>query len=161
MAGFREGLYYRLCVIPIHLPPLRDRLKDIPMLIRHFCNKHGGRKVTFAPDAVEALEVSMARQRAGTGKHCRTTARMTTRCYWGAAGERGLFGSDDQPEGRHGGDGQRLTSLGGGMKDLGVRGDKGKVIVVALPDTGEAVFEYHTFSGLLASFESVFASRGE
>ncbi len=47
------------------------------------------------------------------------------------------------------------------MKDLGVRGNKGKMIVVALPDTGEAVFEYHTFSGLIASFESVFASRGE
>ncbi len=83
MAGFREGLYYRFVCNSDPLAATSRRLKDIPVLIRHFCNKHGGRKVTFAPDAVEALEVSMARQRAGTGKHCRTTARMTTRCYWG------------------------------------------------------------------------------
>ncbi|MCC7202189.1 MAG: sigma 54-interacting transcriptional regulator [Nitrospirae bacterium] len=37
---FREDLYYRLKVVPIHVPPLRDRKEDIPLLLKHFIEKY-------------------------------------------------------------------------------------------------------------------------
>ena len=57
---FREDLFYRLNVIEIRLPPLRDRAEDIPELIHHFTRKYAlelGRGMTgVAPEALAALE---------------------------------------------------------------------------------------------------------
>jgi two-component system response regulator PilR (NtrC family) len=54
---FREDLFYRLNVIPIALPPLRERRTDVPLLVEHFLSKHAepGRARTIAPEALEAL----------------------------------------------------------------------------------------------------------
>ncbi|MED5374512.1 MAG: sigma-54 dependent transcriptional regulator [Myxococcota bacterium] len=57
---FRQDLYYRLNVIPIHLPPLRDRSEDVPLLAQHFLerfNSRLGREVKgLTPAALEALQ---------------------------------------------------------------------------------------------------------
>jgi len=59
--GFREDLYYRLNVVPLHLPPLRDRREDIPFLASHFIAKFNERlkkQVTgIAPEAVQRLAI--------------------------------------------------------------------------------------------------------
>jgi two-component system nitrogen regulation response regulator NtrX len=57
---FREDLYFRLAVIPIFVPPLRDRREDIPVLAEYFmagfAQEYGRRPKAFAPDAVVLLQ---------------------------------------------------------------------------------------------------------
>jgi transcriptional regulator with GAF, ATPase, and Fis domain len=54
---FRRDLWYRLNVVTLTMPPLRDRAADIPRLARHFIAKYGrGRALTLAPEALDAVK---------------------------------------------------------------------------------------------------------
>lgn len=56
---FREDLFYRLHVIAVHLPPLRERKDDIPLLVQHFLDKYGAENsrphLELAPEALDLL----------------------------------------------------------------------------------------------------------
>ncbi len=61
--NFREDLYFRLSVIPLYIPPLRERLEDLPDLVAYFLKKfqaqEGGREMTFSPEALETIKTHL------------------------------------------------------------------------------------------------------
>ena len=58
--NFREDLYHRLAVIPVHVPALNDRRDDVPLLVAHFlkiiCEQHGKVLIDVAPEAMDLLQ---------------------------------------------------------------------------------------------------------
>jgi two-component system response regulator AtoC len=58
--NFREDLYYRINVVNIHMPPLRERLEDIPVLVdymlREYCEKHNARRPPLSPATIQRLQ---------------------------------------------------------------------------------------------------------
>ena len=102
--GFRQDLFYRLSVIPIHLPPLRQRPEDVPLLARHFLDKaaarHGlGQKRLDA----RALEILAAAELPGNVRELENIIEQAVVMSDGP-----LIGPDDLPA--------SLTAQAGGLR---------------------------------------------
>src|SRR5262245_49749311 len=58
--SFRQDLFHRIFVLPVALPPLRERPEDIPALVQHFAaqiaKQNNWKEITFTPDALQALQ---------------------------------------------------------------------------------------------------------
>jgi len=112
--NFREDLYYRLNVIPIHLPPLRDRREDIPLLINHFVKKFNDKK-NFRIEGLsrEAQDVLIRYSWPGNVRELENICQRL--CI--LKGE-GLIGIDDVPQKLHQSRSDNSSmGFGGLMKD--------------------------------------------
>ncbi len=79
---FREDLYFRLNVFPIHLPPLRERREDIPLLVSHFARSLDGEGPAVSKEALERLRAHAwpgnVRELRNAVEHARVVARGRT-----------------------------------------------------------------------------------
>lgn len=78
---FREDLYYRLNVVPLRLPPLRDRAEDIPDLVRHFVQQAEKEGLDVKRFDHEALELMKAHAWPGNVRELENLVRRLTALY--------------------------------------------------------------------------------
>jgi len=91
---FREDLYYRLNVVPIHIPPLRERKQDIPLLLNYFL-EHSNRLNDAAVEGVDdnAMEVLMAYDYPGNVRELNNIVERVV-----VLKKKGIITIDDLPE---------------------------------------------------------------
>ncbi len=75
MGNFRDDLYYRINVVPIHLPPLRDRKNDIPLLVEYFIEKASEEGQKASGISKDALAIMMAYPWQGNVRELQSTIR--------------------------------------------------------------------------------------
>jgi DNA-binding NtrC family response regulator len=91
---FRSDLYYRLNVIPIQVPPLRQRREDIPLLIAHFTKKYcAEQNLLLKRPSIDALKNLMEYEWPGNVRQLENTVEMAV----ALSGDRALLDSDDFP----------------------------------------------------------------
>ena len=112
---FREDLYYRLNVIDLHLPALKDRAGDVPLLVDRFLKEFGGKSVS--PEAMRLLE---AYPWPGNVRELRNAVEKM--CVLSPTGE---IGVDDVPDEMKRG-GARLLSTSGTLEET----EKAKILAV-------------------------------
>jgi two-component system nitrogen regulation response regulator GlnG len=78
---FREDLFYRLNVVPIRLPPLRERTDDVPSLIRHFQNQMVGEGLPQKSFTADAIELLKAYRWPGNVRELENLVRRVTALY--------------------------------------------------------------------------------
>ncbi len=106
--SFREDLYYRLSVVPLVVPPLRERIEDVAPLVAHFVHKHApGRKVRVDR---RALEVLCAQSWPGNVRQLENEVR------------RALVLASDVIREEHWSFGASTAAVGGGVAELDLRG---------------------------------------
>lgn len=132
---FREDLYYRLNVIPIRIPPLRERTSDIPLLVNHFVdkyNKANNCKITGIDK--QALQILMEYRWPGNVRELENAIERTA-----VLKREGLIGISDLPE--------KIS----GIKEMSAGPKKSKIEV---PEAGislrKSVAEYETELILMA-----------
>lgn len=95
---FRQDLFFRLNVLPIHLPPLRDRAEDIPMLAEHFvaqaCAREGREPIAIEPGAIELMQQY---QWPGNVRELQNICERAVVLSGGKAGERAITRALLQP----------------------------------------------------------------
>lgn len=112
--NFREDLYYRLCVVPIKLPPLRERLDDIPLLTEYFLKKYSEKlRVDRVRIDNKALKVLLKYSWPGNVRELENLAERTV-----VMSQTGIVTTEDLPE--------KITSNAG----------NGGNALIELPDEG-------------------------